>query len=461
MFYVTGMSVFILVKIQMLYFCILMLCDNVGILFGDSWSYVFFMRSFGCAFFILKIFLKFKSFLKHRSSYLMNGAFEDKAQLKFFKTKGIIKMKKLLCYILVIVTIGSLFLCGCSQQTSPEYLHMPSFFIVEFEGLDGQGVIKTIDFDKEHCNKAAKSMIKNKVFDEFCEVKLGISKTNEKVVFTDLIEIVPPEKITQLSNGETLEFSIQPSALLKEKNITIIDLQEALNLEFNVKLEETVSGLNVYGKLLKAKAGDVIKFGKYELNNEMSKEESIEWIVLENDGKELFLLSRLCLASKKFLERLYFDTECNSWEYSTLRKWLNEDFYKDAFSFEEQEMIKKSTLFTEAYEIHYEEFPSVTTQDKVFLLSASEVLKYFPNKKDRAAGITKYAYAQCDEVFFNKGNVSWWLRSRSKATGIYGVDSVWPGFGSKAEDIGNIYNPDATFVEGVRPAIKIDLTTIK
>ena len=45
-------------------------------------------------------------------------------------------------------------------------------------------------------------------------------------------------------------------------------------------------------------AGDHVFFGQYEQDNDLKNgPEPIEWLVLEDDGESILLLSRYCLAS--------------------------------------------------------------------------------------------------------------------------------------------------------------------
>ena len=126
--------------------------------------------------------------------------------------------------------------------------------------------------------------------------------------------------------------------------------------------------------MLTAQAGDEIKFGQYEQDNDLSNgQEQIDWIVLENTGEELFIISKYCLAGKTWSEGYKFNEKYNVWKYSTLRTWLNDEFYNDAFATEDSQIIKTSKLENNDFKIwgnlHDGGGP---TEDKVFLLSADE-----------------------------------------------------------------------------------------
>ena len=81
------------------------------------------------------------------------------------------------------------------------------------------------------------------------------------------------------------------------------------------------------------KVGDIIKFGHYEQDGNTSNgKEEIEWQVLKVESDRVLMVSKYCLDCKKYNET-YTDV---TWETCTLRKWLNNDFKKAAFSTEEQ-----------------------------------------------------------------------------------------------------------------------------
>ena len=83
--------------------------------------------------------------------------------------------------------------------------------------------------------------------------------------------------------------------------------------------------------------GGIYIFGSYEQDkDDTNGKEPIEWIVLdkESDGT-LVLVSKYALDVKPYNENRTDVT----WETSTLRKWLNEDFYNAAFSAIEQGRI--------------------------------------------------------------------------------------------------------------------------
>ncbi|WP_037343760.1 DUF6273 domain-containing protein [Ruminococcus sp. FC2018] len=151
--------------------------------------------------------------------------------------------------------------------------------------------------------------------------------------------------------------------------------------------------------------GSTIKFGFYEQDNNTSNgKEEIEWKVLAVEGNKALVISQYALECLRF-NSTYTDT---TWEKCTLRTWLNGTFYNTAFGSDHQKMIIKSTV-TAAKNPSYNTSPGNNTTDNVFLLSITEVNKYFSSNSRQCQG-TAYCYAEGAYKAGN-GNCWWWLRS--------------------------------------------------
>lgn len=110
----------------------------------------------------------------------------------------------------------------------------------------------------------------------------------------------------------------------------------------------------------------------------------------------------------------------SNWEYSSLRAWLNNDFYNTAFSEMQQDRIKEITRENKnTYDSKYDSNP---TSDKITLLSYDEVLnKNYGfsssyNAYDTARQHKGTDYAKCQGLGVStsssyRGNSWWWLRS--------------------------------------------------
>jgi hypothetical protein len=182
-------------------------------------------------------------------------------------------------------------------------------------------------------------------------------------------------------------------------------------------------------KLKSAKVGDTVTFGKYEQDdNTGNGQEDIEWIVLEKDGNRILVISKYALDTKVF----HKTSDSATWETSDMRKWLNNDFVSEAFSENEKTMIPTITVTGSGK----------STNDKMFLLSATEAGKYFATDAQRVCAPTKSAEIRSDE------NSSWTLRS--SVDGERYVDYVSTDGSIESRDI-------AAVMSFVRPAMWIEI----
>ena len=157
-----------------------------------------------------------------------------------------------------------------------------------------------------------------------------------------------------------------------------------------------------------AVAGDVVSFGSYEQDEKTDNgNEAIDWLVLDRQGDQIFVVSRYALDRQRRNNESWVDI---TWGSSYLRDWLNNTFYYVAFTEEEQSHIVETI-------VQNDENGGGDTQDKVFLLSAEEVEKYFPTESDRQCKTTDYVRDD-DE----KNDIAyWWLRSQGPSTKSQGA----------------------------------------
>ncbi len=193
--------------------------------------------------------------------------------------------------------------------------------------------------------------------------------------------------------------------------------------------------------------GKIITFGHYEQdNNTDNGSEEIEWQILaEEDGRAL-VISRYGLDAKPYSE----DLRDVTWETSTLRKWLNGEFFDSAFSPEEKERIPEAT------NRNPDNPTSGTaggndTSDRIFLLSIDEAKQYFRTDGARQSRVTAYAKAKGANVSNYYRNSYWWLRSPG---GISQSAAVVNIFGEVNTDGFGVNNTDYV----VRPAFWLDLS---
>lgn len=83
--------------------------------------------------------------------------------------------------------------------------------------------------------------------------------------------------------------------------------------------------------------GDVVKFGSYEQDGNISNgKEPIEWRVLEVEGDRAYVVSEKALDAHAFNEDA---DDGNDWNSSDLKAWLEEDFASQAFTDDEMNKI--------------------------------------------------------------------------------------------------------------------------
>ena len=216
---------------------------------------------------------------------------------------------------------------------------------------------------------------------------------------------------------------------------------------------------------IKMKVRDVVTFGSYwqeDTNgdgeaDQMDEKQPIRWQVLSVNDTDVFLLS------ERVLDFLPYEAEAETvtWENSSIRKWLNEEFYRDAFSEEERAAIKE-TAVTNADNPEYGTDGGADTRDKVFLPSIEEVSSTaygFDGDIDlddqaRMAKVTPYAGQPGEDTITRGGDGGWWLRSPG-----YAGDAAAYVFNS---GIVNSYGDSLSIdLDGIRPALHLDLSVMQ
>lgn len=209
--------------------------------------------------------------------------------------------------------------------------------------------------------------------------------------------------------------------------------------------KETVDEIN------SLQIGDIYIFGTYEQDNDVSNgKEEIEWQVLAKEDNKALIISKYALDCVQYNS----EWEDVTWETCTLRKWLNETFINSAFNSDEQALIPETNVSADTNP-KYSTNPGNATKDKIFLLSISEVNKYFSSDEERVCTVTDYAKAQGAYTSDNhtvdgKGACWWWLRSPGYSQ-RYAAD-VYSG--SSVDCYGDLVNYGR---DSVRPALWITL----
>ena len=165
---------------------------------------------------------------------------------------------------------------------------------------------------------------------------------------------------------------------------SIVDLA-TYSTAIDSTLRETDS---CYLQMKTALPGSYITFGTYEQdNNRKNGQEPIEWLVLENNGESLFVISKYVLDGQLYSNsytQYTWQPYPVTWETCSLRTWLNSTFLTTAFTPGEQDRIQL-TLVDNSLPKDNIVFPGEepivggnNTLDKVYIPSYNEIITYFP-----------------------------------------------------------------------------------
>ena len=183
-----------------------------------------------------------------------------------------------------------------------------------------------------------------------------------------------------------------------------------------------------------AKVGDKTVVGEYE-------GEAITWTVaaIEN-GKVL-------LVADKAVDAFVYHTEVKkdaNWSNSTLKLWLNGAFMNKTFDDSTRARISTSTIVTKGVNGG----DDITVYNQLFILSAEELLKYFPERESRM--ITPTAKAIESGVYTDPiyGTCDYWVREAGTTEG----NGAYVYYYGDVNEAGALAR--STFL-GVRPAMWI------
>lgn len=184
------------------------------------------------------------------------------------------------------------------------------------------------------------------------------------------------------------------------------------------ELESMISRVKWFKVALnKAKPFGKVDFGKYipaHLNKKDTKIRDIEWYVVK---KEKGLAMLLAVGILDVIPHTFTDENDRKWSNSSLREFLNNYFYENAFNEKEKELIVPTKLNSV-----YGNGLTETITDKVFLIDSVE--KTFPLFRRKALGRC-YGYPRMPleyGVFQKHKSYRYWLRGVGpNGSGRFGV----------------------------------------
>ncbi len=165
---------------------------------------------------------------------------------------------------------------------------------------------------------------------------------------------------------------------------------------------ETVDNFQSFAA--EAVGGDTFTLGTYEQDGDLENgAEEIVWTVLKNRDGQLTAISKYGLMALPFHETQGSIT----WEDSSLRSWLNTEFYETAFTEQEKSLITAVPLMN-TENPYYGTGSSGATEDLVFLLSEKEAEQLTP---DIRIGYPTVSGKSSGISTDDSGHCEWWLRT--------------------------------------------------
>lgn len=312
------------------------------------------------------------------------------------------KRCKFFLAVLIILTVTSIILPGILQDAIGIFLLVDIVLVLAMMAV---GFSMPLEISVEEI-----LLEERKYFSELVEYNKTIDEMNAVPKFTGKIDsskkVIIPEKIAATSD-------FTPPSSLKNAG---------------VEPEE--------------KIGTTIKFGKYNDGYGIS---DIEWNIIKVADGNALLLSTEVLDCKPY----HSLGENVTWETCDLRKWLNNEFFHEAFSSAEQSLIKSVLVLADKNPLYANTNPGNATRDKIFLLSVKAATTLFKSDEERLCHSTYYA-TQKGVCVEDGGLAQWWLRNSGESQEVAAVVTC-EGF---VYDIGvNVEYDDV----GVRPAMWIKL----
>ena len=212
--------------------------------------------------------------------------------------------------------------------------------------------------------------------------------------------------------------------------------------------------------------------GYYTYNTYFFKFEPLTWRIL--DPSEGYVMCNSIIDSQTFQNIVYTNGEesynskscekfASDWKTSSLRRWLNEDFYNTAFTDTEKSEIGVSLLENKC--IGESTYDGENTSDKIFPISYNDAMNstyglrpadvIYDKNFNELAQLIGTDYAKCQGLCVHNyeegdytGFSGWWLRS---------PDSVRSNSATFVDDDGNPYDDSrVNYINGIVPAFKFN-----
>lgn len=197
------------------------------------------------------------------------------------------------------------------------------------------------------------------------EIAQDLAENNE---FNKAITVLNNMELTPEARSLLNEVKYRYGKQLCDENNRTSGLYMLYQVRSYKDSEEVIIKCNM-PTLRSAEKNQIVYFG------ETSNGDPMAWKVLDKQGNRILLFATRSVTE---MSHAPVGSPKVTWSGSQIRKYLNNEFYRSSFTNAEAKLILTTDVSTNVYE---------DTQDKVFLLSSSEVLKYIPNEKDRAFSV--------------------------------------------------------------------------
>ena len=190
-----------------------------------------------------------------------------------------------------------------------------------------------------------------------------------------------------------------------------------------------------------------IEFGRYPEAPGMAAV-PIRWRVLNVENDTALLITEKLIDAMKYSDA----PGCISWESSFVRRFLNGQFFSQAFSDDEKNVVLDTDVVN---------FKNVTfrtpnggkTTDKVFLLSIEQAQRLFRDDRERSAAPT--ALARSRGIYTSADGMAWWWLRSSGCSENYAADVDYGG------DVDSYGSDRINSIECIRPVIRVSLSFLE
>ena len=231
---------------------------------------------------------------------------------------------------------------------------------------------------------------------------------------------VPKNPLHVCIGEDTTDYDTIIFGMYPQTQITGTELTDAIiNADYDSTTGDAVVDGVTYRRMSRDDATSVINYPSGE-GYRYFKWEPVKWKVLEVSDDDIFVMAEQTLDCQKYDSSKYSSV---TWETSTLRKWLNEQFIGQAFSAEEQKLIKQTNVTNPRNSVYSIDGGKNTT-DQIYILSEEEVknAKYgfcqitngFSQTRNPAVSDYSYSkgthYSEFAADSREKGSY-WWIRT--------------------------------------------------